>query len=171
MRQGCMRVTACTCSDTQLCFTTRPGCWQCTRLVACLSFSHMRLGCCCGQLFIHLRSPRSASTATAICAAALWVGWSAFVSHLRTSLSRLALRRRNQITQTIRLFASCERLMPQPIGSPGRVLSTGSLCNRGSVHPQWPWANVRAYHIANCNLWQQILIAVSDSVTLLKWQW
>lgn len=61
MRRGCMRVTVCTCSDTQLCFTTRHGCWQRTRLVACLSFSHMRLGCCCGQLFIHLRSPRSFS--------------------------------------------------------------------------------------------------------------
>lgn len=70
MRRGCMRATVCTCSDTQLCFTSRPGCWQRTRLVACLSFSHMRLGCRCGQLFIHLRSPRSPATSAALCAAA-----------------------------------------------------------------------------------------------------
>lgn len=49
-------------------------------------------------------------------------------------------------------------------------------CVTGPVHcgrlcPSWPSANVRAYHIANCNLWQQILTALCGPVTVLKWPW
>lgn len=41
----------------------------------------------------------------------------------------------------------------------------------GRLCPSWPSANVRAYHIANCNLWQQILTALCGPVTVLKWPW
>lgn len=47
-------------------------------------------------------------------------------------------------------------------------------CVTGPVHcgricPSWPSANMRAYRIANRNLWKQILAALCGPVTVLKW--
>lgn len=145
-----------------------------TRLVACLGFSHMCLGCCCSQLFIHLRSLLRGCCLQQLLYGSLMESWSAFRNGLPVTSEPwflvFPLPDRIRFPQTIRRCASCEQPIPELIGWPWTSASTGPPLRCGSVHPQWPLANVRAYHIANCNLWQRILIAASGSVTLLKWQ-
>lgn len=159
---------------------------RCTRVVAYLSFSHICSGCWSSSW---LNSSNFSLSVFFLSAEAInLLGFNGvgafsgiyvqlnstqrqFVSQLRGLFLLFSASWRNLICKTIRHCASCEQPVPVTSSTTG---PSGPSCVTGPVHcgslcPAWPSANVRAYHIAYCNPWQQTLTAQCGPVTALKW--